>query len=110
MSDSWWFSISPERRAEIQKRKSEQYWAAREKYGMENARGKKVETLCWSCQRAVKECPWSANFEPVDGWDAIETKVMGPYDAIPSFFVKACPLYEPDPPEQPKKRRRKVKQ
>ena len=107
MSKSWWARLSDEEREAFSKRKSEHYWKLREEYGYFTSKGK-AETLCWSCQRAVKECPWSANFEPVDGWDAVETKIMGPYEVIPSYFVKACPLCDPDPPqEQQSKRRRK---
>ena len=110
MSKDWWSRLTAEEREERNRKKSEQYWAARERYGMKNERGNKAETLCWSCQRAVKECPWSANFGPVDGWDAVETKVMGPYGIIPSYFVRACPMYDPDPPQPKPTRGRKLKQ
>lgn len=107
MSDGWWSKLTDAEREAICKRKSERYWAARQEHGYFTSKGK-PETLCWSCQRAVKECPWSANFEPVDGWEADETKVMGAYGVIPSYFVRRCPLYEPDPePKEPRKRRRK---
>ena len=104
MSKGWWQRLSEERREEIRRRKSEQYWAAREEHGYFTSKGK-PETLCWSCQLAVKECPWSANFEPVDGWDAEETKIMAPHGTIPSFLVKKCPLFVPDPPISKKEKR-----
>ena len=96
MSKGWWGQLTPEQRERARKRQSDAYWAARQEHGYFTSKGK-PETLCWSCQRAVKECPWSANFEPVDGWDADETKIMGPYGVIPSYFVRKCPLYDPDP-------------
>ena len=96
MGQGWWAKLTEDEKVEIRKIKSEQYWKAREKVGYIERKGRKL-TLCWSCQRAVKECPWSANFEPVDGWDAVPTKIMGPVGPIPSFHVKSCPLYEPDP-------------
>lgn len=46
------------------------------------------ETLCWSCKKAVKQCPWSLRFEPVKGWDAKKTEI--------SYFVRDCPLFECD--------------
>jgi len=105
MSKGWWQRLTEEEREDLRRRKSEKYWGARQQYGYFTKRGRLPETLCWSCQRAVKECPWSANFEPVDGWDAEPTKIMGPCEVIPSYFVKSCPLYDPDPVEPKKKRR-----
>ena len=32
-------------------------------------------TLCWKCERACGGCSWSADLIPVDGWDAIPTKI-----------------------------------
>lgn len=63
-----------------------------------------IDSLCWSCKRAdlfMHEglyCPWSANFMPVNGWDAEPTKIISAEieDIIDSFHVKACPLYEPE--------------
>lgn len=106
MSKGWWGQLTPEQRERARKRQSDAYWAARQEHGYFTSKGK-PETLCWSCQRAVKECPWSANFEPVDGWEADETKIMGPYGVIPSYFVRKCPLYDPDPPQEQTIRRRK---
>lgn len=97
MSKGWWKRLTEEERQAYNRKKSDAYWAARKEHGYFSTRGRSPETLCWSCQRAVKECPWSANFEPVEGWDATETKIMGPYGVIPSYFVRKCPLYDPDP-------------
>ena len=100
MSKNWWAKLTEEEKEAIRRKKSEQYWKMREERGYWYK--PKQETLCWSCQRSVKECEWSANFEPVEGWDAEATKIAGPYGVIDSFLVKRCPLYEPDPP-RPKK-------
>jgi len=63
---------------------------------MVNTTGKS-ETLCWTCANALKRCSWSRNFSPVEGWDAIPTKIrMDRGIAIDSFFVRDCPLYNPD--------------
>ena len=91
----WWHSLTLEQKEAFAERQRESYWKARAKCGYITVR-KKAETLCWSCQRAVKECPWSANFEPVEGWVAEPTKIMSSHYPIDSFFVKECPLYEPD--------------
>ena len=36
------------------------------------------QTLCWDCKNAPeKGCSWAAMFEPVDGWEILETKNGG---------------------------------
>ena len=58
---------------------------------------KTKETLCWTCKNACGKCSWSKGFEPVDGWDAIPTKIKVSIETneyTDSYFVKNCPLYE----------------
>lgn len=50
-------------------------------------------TLCWSCRNAVGYCSWSQSFKPVDGWQAIPTKVKTAGD---TFVVISCPCYIKD--------------
>ena len=49
-------------------------------------------TLCLSCQN--NSCSWSKAFKPVEGWEAIPTKIMrkGQIDAE-SYLVKTCPEF-----------------
>ncbi|MGM9615700.1 MAG: hypothetical protein ACI3W7_09285 [Oscillospiraceae bacterium] len=60
-------------------------------------------TLCWQCENAVpdpergKGCPWSKSGKPVDGWDAIRTSKAVDGE---SYFVRACPSFEPDKPRE----------
>lgn len=61
-------------------------------------------TICWDCKKAVNDCSWSRNFEPVEGWEAIpyytdreDIKSQGfdsdhPY----SYEVHYCPLFDCD--------------
>lgn len=91
----WWANCSEEKKALIREQRREYYWNARHSMGYVKKRQK--PTLCWRCQRAVKECPWSANFEPVPGWEAEETLISASYAPIHSYLVKKCPLFEPDP-------------
>ena len=93
----WWANLSEERKYEMAVRRREQYRQMREQAGYRDRSTRPRQTLCWSCQRAVKECPWSANFEPVPGWEAEETVVASSYCPTPSYHVIKCPLYEPDP-------------
>ncbi|HBS60910.1 MAG TPA: hypothetical protein DEA44_16810 [Firmicutes bacterium] len=63
-------------------------------------RKNKNETLCWRCYHATNpegKCPWSARFEPVEGWTADKGWVrIGDYSTqkIESYFVRACPLFK----------------
>lgn len=60
-------------------------------------------TLCWFCDKAVGGCSWSRSFEPVEGWEARETRIKLSKDPATgeqmydtSFFVMACPEYVVD--------------
>ena len=66
----------------------------------------KRETLCWSCQRAVKGCSWSKSFVPIKGWVA-EPNILKPVSnkycekkIIKSYCVISCPLYLKDEPRE----------
>jgi hypothetical protein len=57
-------------------------------------------TICWDCKNAVKGCSWSKDFKPVDGWEAIPTKILqkdnrfGRYDkTLNSYIVISCPQF-----------------
>ena len=53
----------------------------------------KQDTICWCCFNACDNgCVWSERQEPVPGWDADPTYVIG---AGESYCVKACPEYSP---------------
>ena len=60
-------------------------------------------SLCWKCIHAVPDtrghgCPWSRDFEPVDGWTAKEGRYFsqknGKRVANVMYGVQACPLFE----------------
>lgn len=54
-------------------------------------------SLCWKCGRATGFCPWSREFEPVQGWTANKTIVRQSADVeFESYEVIKCPLFEPD--------------
>ncbi len=61
------------------------------------------QTLCWRCRNALKKCPWSIRFEPVEGWDAVSTRLQTASNAScrDSFLVKACPMFEAETPRKP---------
>ena len=62
----------------------------------------RIQTLCWKCKNALGKCSWTEidytkqnrpiKFQPVDGWEAIETK-KGRYK---SYCVTKCPKFDPD--------------
>ena len=58
----------------------------------------KTATLCWDCQNAVRNCSWSKDFIPVDGWEAIPTKIREDNGKrlVDSFIVKKCPEFVAD--------------
>lgn len=72
--------------------------------------GTYLQTLCWDCQKALGECSWSDNFQPVKGWDAvpteIKTSVGNIVPTINSYYVRSCPLFELDEKTKKKMRRR----
>ena len=67
--------------------------------------------LCWSCQKACGDCPWSEldpatkrpRFEPVPGWTAKPIRrsfgngKKGPV-VMDTYRITECPLYVPDEP------------
>lgn len=56
----------------------------------------KPETICWTCENALGDCSWHTSFTPVDGWDAIPTKIKGAFPDSPeidSYCVLKCPNY-----------------
>lgn len=60
--------------------------------------GHKSNSLCWQCKRAYGLCSWSRDFEPVEGWKAKPTIIMGGKrePAVQSYDVKKCPLFIQD--------------
>lgn len=64
-------------------------------------------TKCWDCRKADASdcCPWANRFKPVLGWIAEPTMIYFNVQhgakvvkkPCPSFIVKYCPLFEPDP-------------
>lgn len=74
-------------------------------------RGKvKAFQPCWDCSRACGGCSWTeyGRFEPVPGWTAVPTTVItcstvkgNTYHyEIPTYDIKACPLFEADTDER----------
>lgn len=56
---------------------------------------KSSETLCWLCKNSCGGCSWSSKFIPVEGWEAIPTKInIQDGESIDSFHVIRCPEYE----------------
>lgn len=59
-------------------------------------------TLCWKCHRSdhfvddPTPCPWATRFEPVEGWDAVETAIGGCHREVPTYIVIKCPLFKPN--------------
>ena len=63
--------------------------------------------LCTVCARAVGFCNWSRNLDPVDGWEAVPTKIRhmnnkanettSIYETN-SYRVVSCPLFIQDAP------------
>ena len=54
------------------------------------------EQPCWRCQNACGGCSWSREFQPVEGWEAEPTIIMGDGVEIPSFEIKKCPMFIKD--------------
>lgn len=65
----------------------------------------KAQQLCWDCKKSVNSgCSWSANFEPVEGWEAVkveryvattkEQKRVVNGDV--GYAIYNCPEFDPD--------------
>ena len=62
--------------------------------------------LCTVCARATGFCSWSQELEPVEGWEAVPTKIrhMSKYQELNSihetnsYRVVSCPLFIEDAP------------
>lgn len=61
-----------------------------------------TQTLCWECANAVpnphtgRGCSWSRHFQPVEGWDAQETRMYSGKDgkySVQSYCVRKCPEF-----------------
>ena len=52
------------------------------------------EQLCCTCGNAYGGCPWSARFEPVEGWTANPTVIVHGSREMSSYQILDCPLYE----------------
>ncbi len=56
------------------------------------------DTLCWDCSKAtgLGNCPWANHLIPVEGWEAIPTKINTNTLAVEvvSYNVRKCPLFE----------------
>ena len=73
-----------------------------------------IATLCWSCARATGHCSWSdGSFTPVPGWKAIKTVIRSDpnkkQNAMDSFLVLDCPLYDDDVDRYSKTRKEELK-
>ena len=59
----------------------------------------KKQTLCWRCQNACGDCPWSdGTFTPVKGWKARRTiiRVNELGEIVTSYLVQECPMFKDD--------------
>ena len=55
----------------------------------------KKNTICWHCANACGGCSWSDELIPVNGWNAVETRIncIGQ-----GFIVMGCPEYIEEAP------------
>lgn len=52
------------------------------------------DTICGNCKRSSGRCSWSAKFVPVEGWEAIPSRVAGNSGYQDTYIVLSCPKYE----------------
>lgn len=53
--------------------------------------------MCWGCDNACGGCNWSDSLKPVEGWNAIKTRIKinaetGEY--TDSYFIIECPEFK----------------
>ena len=49
--------------------------------------------LCCICKNACGNCSWSADFIPVEGWDAQPTIIKDSEGDFSSYEIKRCPEF-----------------
>lgn len=54
---------------------------------------KREESICFRCQ--TSPCNWVLYHEPIEGWEAVETKLKYQSGYIDSFCVSKCPNHTP---------------
>lgn len=55
------------------------------------------DTLCWGCSKATgkEDCPWANKLKPVEGWEAMPTKIkMTVHITVNSYKIVSCPLFK----------------
>ena len=50
--------------------------------------------ICWNCKNACGGCSWSAEFEPVEGWNASPAIVKDSLGDIYTYEIKECPQFK----------------
>lgn len=65
-------------------------------YSYNNKKKPTGDTICWDCKRATggQGCPWADKLEPVEGWEAEQTKIKYYLEEYASYKVKKCPLFK----------------
>lgn len=61
------------------------------------------QQLCWRCRHAAGPtmCRWALDGEVIPGWDAEQQDITcGDGRIIDTYYIKACPEFEPDPPRR----------
>lgn len=63
--------------------------------------GNNYKQLCWNCKKCLKQCSWSRDFKPIEGWQAIPVIIKGakPRYKIKSFKIISCPEFEGEEPK-----------
>ena len=49
--------------------------------------------ICYICKNACGGCSWSANFIPIEGWDAQPTIIKDSEGDFASYEIKGCPEF-----------------
>lgn len=60
------------------------------------------DTICGTCKRSAGKCSWSAKYVPVEGWEAIPTKIAVDKNFDDSYAVLSCPKYVENTRYKPK--------
>lgn len=59
----------------------------------------RLDQLCWNCKKCLKNCDWSREFKPIDGWVAVPKIIQNGARIDHSYKIISCPEFDGEEPK-----------